>query len=399
MILGLITPATPPSWPRLWRMAMVALGTLILCSCQGPIPPACYTALDQAEEMGLPPEAYTGVSAPDLSAGAPPTPPGIPIPYTPSGPWSPPGIRRPWPQDEYLADGGDRGLPARVAQQWEVQGLEPEDTVAHYDTLAGQTIVQPSNRVYIYSPRFGAVRQVVGLVANEQSNRAAGVHFPERLAAPATTQLATTSTQNVQPDYQVSARPPVIYRGKRGDGAMSNATGPRGIQQDFFLPYEDLRIIREGVIDAAEMGWLARGSAAAEVWSREQQVQVILDHRAATVVANVQTSPTVYTVEQPPPRPELRVVKVASTGFAEPGDEVAFTIRFDNVGNELIGNVTVIDNLTTRLEYVPDSAQCSLPAEFFTEPNQGDSLALRCELADPLPPGEGGVIRFRCRVR
>jgi len=78
---------------------------------------------------------------------------------------------------------------------------------------------------------------------------------------------------------------------------------------------------------------------------------------------------------------------------------VWFTIRFDNVGNQLIGNVTIIDNLSPRLEYVADSAQCSLPAQFFTEPNEGDSVALRCEVTDPLQPGQGGVIRFRCRVR
>ena len=112
-----------------------------------------------------------------------------------------------------------------------------------------------------------------------------------------------------------------------------------------------------------------------------------------------QTSPSVYTVAPPPGDPKLRVVKVASTQFAEPGDEVAFTIRFDNIGNQTIGNVTIIDNLSPRLEYVADSAQCSLAAEFFTEPNDGDSLVVRCEVSDPLEPGAGGVVRFRCRVR
>ena len=64
-----------------------------------------------------------------------------------------------------------------------------------------------------------------------------------------------------------------------------------------------------------------------------------------------------------------------------------------------IGDVTIIDNLTTRLEYVPDTAQCSIPAAFSTQVNEGDSLVLRWEITDPLEPGEGGVIRFDCRVR
>ena len=31
--------------------------------------------------------------------------------------------------------------------------------------------------------------------------------------------------------------------------------------------------------------------------------------------------------------------------------------------------------------------------------NDGDSLTLRWEFADPLGPGEGGLVRFHCRVR
>ncbi|MEK6237035.1 MAG: hypothetical protein N2C14_20190, partial [Planctomycetales bacterium] len=38
----------------------------------------------------------------------------------------------------------------------------------------------------------------------------------------------------------------------------------------------------------------------------------------------------------------------------------------------------------------------------FVEPsqvNEGDSLILRWELEEPLQPGQGGIIRFKCRVR
>ena len=90
---------------------------------------------------------------------------------------------------------------------------------------------------------------------------------------------------------------------------------------------------------------------------------------------------------------------MASTPFAQPGDEVDFTIRFDNIGNQPIGNVTILDSLSTRLEYVPDSAQCSVDAQFSTQPNEGDSVVVRCEVTKPLEPGKGGILRFRCRVR
>jgi uncharacterized repeat protein (TIGR01451 family) len=384
-------------------MLVIGLCTLILCSCRGPVgqwPDG--STLQHQTYSSLPEEAYTGGPAPDAAAGAPLGPPGmeqgVPLPYMLTGPWSPPGISRPWPQDEYLRDGGDRGLPAQVTDQWEVRGLELEDTVAHYDTVDGQTVVEPTNRVHIYSPRFGAVRKVVGLVAREQSRRSLNVYQPSRLAGPSATQIAATSKQNVQASRQIGTKPVGIFRSKQGDGALSGAIKAKGFQ-DKLLPYEAPKLIREGLITSAEMAFLARGAAAAVAWSRNQAVQVILDHQAAMAEVGDQAVESVFTVKEPPWEPKLRVVKVASTQVAEPGDEVAFTIRFDNVGNQVIGNVTIIDNLTTRLEYIPDSAQCSLDAQFSTEPNEGDSLVIRCEITDPLEPGEGGVIRFRCRVR
>ena len=73
-------------------------------------------------------------------------------------PWSPPGIPRPWPADEYVIDGGDRAGQVNVARDWTVHGLDEEDTVVHYDTLEGKVVIQPSNRVAVYAPRFAAVR-------------------------------------------------------------------------------------------------------------------------------------------------------------------------------------------------------------------------------------------------
>ena len=95
----------------------------------------------------------------------------------------------------------------------------------------------------------------------------------------------------------------------------------------------------------------------------------------------------------------LRVVKVASRIAARPGEIVEFTIRFDNLSSKKIGNVTLIDNLTSRLEYVEGSAESSHHAAFITERNEAGSLQLRWEIRDPLPKGEGGLIRFKCRVR
>jgi uncharacterized repeat protein (TIGR01451 family) len=323
---------------------------------------------------------------------------GLVVPPDPTGPWAPPGIRRPWPHDEYLRDGADQGLPVAVSPDWEIRGLEPEDTIAHYDTLDGRTLVEPSNRVHIYSPRFGAVRQVVSMVQNEQRNRSFGVHMPTKLTLYDESEGAARSTQQLQPNRQVGSDLASTFRGRLGRGTFSSAVGPEGFQNDF-KPYENLQIIRTGQAVEAEMAFLAQGVNAAVAWTHKQAVQIILDKQGAMAEVGDTKLETIFTINEPPGNPKLRVVKVASTQFAEPGDVIDFTIRFDNVGNQPIGNVTVVDNLTTRLEYIPDSSQCSLAGNFSTQPNEAQSEALRWEITDPIRPGDGGIIRFRCRVR
>ena len=108
---------------------------------------------------------------------------------------------------------------------------------------------------------------------------------------------------------------------------------------------------------------------------------------------------SIYTFDLPKGKPRLRIVKVASKHNARPGDVVEFTLLFENLGDQVIGNVTIVDNLVPRLEYVPDSQDCSLEANFSTQQNESESLALRWEIIKPLEVGEGGIIRFRCRVR
>ena len=125
---------------------------------------------------------------------------------------------------------------------------------------------------------------------------------------------------------------------------------------------------------------------------------MILDGQSAAVETGDQRAQATYTVDTPN-HPRLRVIKLASTTMARPGEIVDFTIRFDNIGDQKIGNVTLVDNLTTRLEYVEGSAESSLAAEFSASLNEGDSMLLRWEFADPVAAGDGGIVRFRCRVR
>jgi uncharacterized repeat protein (TIGR01451 family) len=387
-----------PLWPEPWRLVMIALYTLILCSCRGAENERTVLSRAQAHRQGLPAEGYSGATDAAPSACPQEMEQGTPLPYTPTGAWSPPGVRQPWPEDEYVRDGGDEGLPTGVTKDRGVLGLEMEDTVACYRTSDGRTVVEPSNEVYIYTPRFGAVRQVVGLVANEERQRLGGVYVPEKLDAPTTVQLVTDTKQHVQPGDEIASRPPVAMLSKQKRDVLSTNIGPRSFQGSY-QAYENLSIVRMGAFDMTEKALLARGSTAAIAWSHTQAVQIILDRQSAMAEVKYDAAESIYTVKNPEGKPKLRLVKVASTPFAKPGDIVDFTLRFDNIGNQPIENVTILDSLNTRLEYVPDSAQCSVEAKFSTQANEGDSVVLRCELAKTLDTNKGGVLRFRCRVR
>jgi uncharacterized repeat protein (TIGR01451 family) len=323
---------------------------------------------------------------------------GVPLPYAPAGPWSPPGLEQPWPADEYLADGGDTFAPAGVNRNRQVVGLDTEDTIAQFDTLDGRTLVEPSNRVHLYSPRFLSVRQVVSLRENEQLDRTSGVYQPEKLVGQDDVQFVGSHKQNVQSVGQIGEKSVTIFRTRQGEAIASQAIGPRGFQ-DAFLPFENFRVLRTGTYEEAEMPFLAKSATAALAWERTEAVQIVLDSKVASAVMQSERVEVLYTVKEPPANPKLRVIKVASTQFAEPGDTVDFTIRFDNVGNQPIGNVAILDNLTARLEYVDQSAQASVNANFSSQPNEAGSRVLRWELAQPLQAGHGGLVRFRCLVR
>jgi len=356
------------------------------------------------QSTGYPPVPAVAQAMPPYGQQYIPTGPGmekgIPVPMTTVGPWRPPlTAGKPWPEDEYLRDGGDEGSPAGVVQgEWQVNGLDMEDTIAHYDTVDGRRLTEPSNKVYIYAPRFGAVRQVSGVRANDDFTQAIAFDQTQKPFAPQETQYWAAGQQNIQLESQIDARPTLIDQASSFAGVMSEQTKAIGFTHDL-LPYENERWVGSGQVDASAIPWLAKQSAAALTWAGDQMVQVVLDNQGAMEEVSDQKLQSTFTIKSPEGENKLKVQKIASTDSAQPGEEVSFTIRFDNVGTQVIGNVTIIDSLSTRLEYIEDSAQCSVPADFFTSVNEGDSLAIRCEVVDPLEPGQGGIIRFRCRVR
>jgi uncharacterized repeat protein (TIGR01451 family) len=377
-----------------WRLAVIALGTLILCSCQGPATPAHRVAAVQPEACpAMPPPCAGGPPA-----GPPGMEAGVPLPYVPVSDWQPPGIAGPWPAEEYVRDGGIAGPAVRVTTDHEVRGLKMDDTIAHFDTLDGRTLVQPSNEVYLYAPRFAAVRQVVDVQIEQQDKRAAGVAKPEAAAAPATREKLAVGCQRIRSVNEIGDHPAELLRSRQPYGVVSTVLGPVGFENSY-KAYENAAVIRQGVFIESERALVAKGVAAAVRWTQTQSVQIILEQQTAAAAVRDEKLQTTYTVDLPDAHPRLRLIKVASTSMAQPGEEVAFTIRFDNVGNQQIRHVTILDSLDSRLEFVRGSAQCSVDARFSTQANEGESVVLRCELAAPLARDHGGVLRFLCRMR
>jgi uncharacterized repeat protein (TIGR01451 family) len=318
----------------------------------------------------------------------------------PIGPWAPPGIAgRPWPQDEYLRDGGDAEPEAIVRQNWEIHGLNVEDTIAHFDTLDGERVVVPTNRVCIYSPRFSAVRQVVTPELNEHYRKWDAVHQPVGLIGHNDTTGADDNKQHLLAEAEIGRKRLTTYRTEKFLDAASNTENLTAFDEASSLDERSSRA-RGSALEESEMAWLSEGVAAALAWSGTQSVQVFIDEEKAAEEVSDESVAAVFTIKaRPGSQPRLQVIKTASTQFAQPGEEIEFTLRFENTGGQLIGNVTIIDNLTTRLEFVPGSEQCDLAHAFSTQPNEGESLALRWEISAPLEPRQGGLIRFRCRVR
>lgn len=404
------------TWPEWWRWLVVAVATLILCSCRAPSPQPNATAQGGLRatpavgrtgrwqggvESGQIPRSAVAMICDDTPlatvAACPPEP--TPQPYRVcSGTFRPDGIKGPWPREDYVCDGGDKGLPVEVSPDWEIRGLDATDTVAHFDAVDGRTLVQPSNCVCLYAPRFAAVRTVARLVDAEQVEGPRGASLPVNIVRQDDLQTPVAGMQPVQPRGASAGRLPESLETRDIPAVLATQLAPRAVQ-DQLLPYANLRIMRTGVMDQQEKAWLAQVAQAAIVWTHNQGAQVTINKMAAVAAVGDQKSQVVYTVKDLRDSPRLRLCKAASTVSANPGDTVDFTLRFDNVGDQPLGNIVIVDNLTTRLEYVADSAQSSVEAGFSTAPNDDGSLVLRWEINKTLLPFEGGVITFKCRVR
>jgi uncharacterized repeat protein (TIGR01451 family) len=403
-------------------LALIVLGSLGFCSCRGvpnrqsasensPVvsranPTGNPIVLAQHTSPALPLSAYTGDPAQGDHGGmpghCPHCSPGGGGPFHFSShveelQWAPDGIALPWPHDEYICDGGDINEDANIKMDESIVGVDQEDTIAHYKTLDGRKEITASNKVCIYAPRFAAVRHVAVPIITEVHERMAGIEKTDKLNLHDKAFLTTTAVQPESLRGEQAIDLASIFRERKAGNELARTNAPYMARGEF-LPFEDFALIRRGVYEQGDKPRLAISAQAAEVWLDKKAVQVVIDGKMAVEAAGVSGSQEtrVYELEG---KPRLRICKVASKSDAKVGETVEFTLRFDNIGEQPVSNVTIIDSLTTRLEYVEGSQSSSREAKFDTQENAGESLVLRWALTEPLQVNEGGIVRFQCRVR
>ena len=130
------------------------------------------------------------------------------------------------------------------------------------------------------------------------------------------------------------------------------------------------------------------GATAAQSWSGREGIAVATDQMNAFSNVYIDGPATIYAIKDGTVTSKLRVIKIANKDAARPGEFVEFTLRFENIGDEPIGNVTILDNLSARLRYVDGTAKSSVPADFLADLSDSGSLVLRWEIIEPLQPKE-----------
>jgi uncharacterized repeat protein (TIGR01451 family) len=315
------------------------------------------------------------------------------------------------PQEECLHDGGDRGNRAGFDADGRLAGVEPEDTVAEYTDSGGRRHVTHSNRVCLCVPRFAVLRCEIPLSRYDSVtgvNDARRVQFHERLDV-LTPPLQTRKYEQLQ--------------GARGRERPSVNEAVTGIGDVLHLEVLDAADVPLGPIallgtkavlnlTEIERTRLVKQMEFARQLSNRIKVQGTEMIVGTAVVGRIEAGPqvvrgevetrdlTVCCNETPcPPDKPLVLIKCADRHSAQVGDVVKFTLKYSNLGGRPIADVAVTDSLTTRLEYVPGSAQSDRPAVFTMQANEAGSLILRWEITGRLMPGTSGVVRFQARIR
>ncbi|MBS0203055.1 MAG: DUF11 domain-containing protein [Planctomycetes bacterium] len=301
--------------------------------------------------------------------------------------------------DEYLCDGGDRAIPLHYDGSSR-NGLDTEDTVAEFTDHTGKNRVRPTNRVCIYAPRMATVRTISRPHEGTTLDEIARVGH-----AVGTDQMHTRLGARLHVKNEMSGR--VMVRSRASGLESEQYQGDISqikrlvVHEKLLNVYQDLAFVRFGKIETKDAARLNFGIQASLIWTREESpIIAAKTETAMTGEYEAHTATIVGIDDKKSDQPgDLRVVKLADKQTGKPGEEIEFTIRYDNMGPNTVHHVRIVDNLTPRLAYVEDSATSDRDGRLVVQDNGEGSLVLIWELNNPLPPKTGGVVSFKARIR
>ena len=163
--------------------------------------------------------------------------------------------------------------------------------------------------------------------------------------------------------------------------------------------YQSLAFVRFGRIDDADTARLNYGIQAATLWTREEYPVISAKTDMVLEGHFEEASATITAIDDRKSAENLRIVKLADKNTAVPGDDIEFTIRYDNLGGTEVHHTRIVDNLTPRLEYLENTATSDRDGRLVLQDNGEGSQILIWEMDEPLPAKTGGVVTFKVRVR
>lgn len=302
--------------------------------------------------------------------------------------------------DEYVFDGGDRAVPMHYTAGDRV-GLETEDTLAEFVDHTGAYRVKPSNRVAVYSPRFGSVRTVTGLETDIKIDKALGARDAIS-AGNLNSELSGEENTRTVGIVGLDSR-------RRADGmetslppSQASKTDQVSMSRKVDKGLEDRKYTNAGELGKLDTPVISEQLRNAVVWTRNQFPQITVNTSGAgEVTAFFKLQQTIGIEDERQTKGDIRIVKLADRSTAQAGDIVTFTIRVQNVGDFDVYDVRIVDNLTPRLLYVEGSAGIDEqnPGEVTAVPNGEGSQILTFTLDQPLKGHSSAVITFETRVR
>lgn len=301
--------------------------------------------------------------------------------------------------DEYLFDGGDRGLPYHYENNAPA-GFESEDTLAEFEDHTGEHRVKPTTRVAIYSPRFAAVSTLSESHVNAHALAPAAADktvVTQRLDS----ELATMFHNEYNAPGGVLVRSRASGLGGEAESHGFEQSTNIALNDGLYKALQNLQFFQSGRLNKADAAIVGEYIMNASLWTRNESPTITAsDSAGMQVKATFKAMELVGIEDSRKRRGDLQIVKLADRKVAAPEDVITFSLRYDNLGDFELKNIRIVDNLTPRLEFVEGSESFEgLTGTLQTFDNNEGSLILQFKLDGELDGHQGGTITFQAKVR